>query len=128
MRLVPGIGTTSSGWANSQAKASCPGRQPLSAASSARAATGSRLVARLSAENRGLLARKSLESNVSPGFNTPVSGDRPNGLHGVCPADQVGPYLTESQRADLAGGDQFGHRPDGVFDRDRRIKPVAVVQ
>src|ERR1700739_4743665 len=44
------------------------------------------------------------------------------------PADQVGPYLTESQRADLAGGDQFGHRPDGVFDGDTRIEPVAVVQ
>src|SRR5258708_39562467 len=44
------------------------------------------------------------------------------------PTDQLGPYLAESQRADLAGGDQFGHRPDGVFDRDTRIKPVAVVQ
>src|SRR6476620_11921238 len=82
-RLVPGIGTTSNGWANSHANASCPGRQPLLAASSARAATGTRLVARLSAENRGLLARKSLESNVSPGFNTPVRADRPNGLNGT---------------------------------------------
>src|SRR5258705_8403297 len=82
-RLVPGIGTTSNGCANSQAKASCPGRHPLSAASLARAATGSRLVARLSAENRGLLARKSLESNGSPGFSPPVSADRPNGLNGT---------------------------------------------
>src|ERR1700741_3445608 len=44
------------------------------------------------------------------------------------PADELRPYLTESQRADLAGGDQFGHRPDSVFDGHTRIKPVAVVQ
>src|SRR5258707_9321727 len=44
------------------------------------------------------------------------------------PADQLRPYLTESQRADLAGGDQLGHRPDGVFDGDIRMEPVAVVQ
>src|SRR5882757_10270380 len=44
------------------------------------------------------------------------------------PADQLRPYLTKSQRADLAGGDQLGHRPDGVFDGDIRIEPVAVVQ
>jgi hypothetical protein len=43
-------------------------------------------------------------------------------------ADQVGPYLTESQRADLAGGDQLGHRPDGVLDRDTLIELVTVVQ
>jgi len=42
-----------------------------------------RQIVPLSAENRGLLARKSLESNVSPGFNAPVSADRPNGLNGT---------------------------------------------
>ena len=31
-RLVPGMGTTSSGWASNHANASCPGRHPLSAA------------------------------------------------------------------------------------------------
>src|SRR5258708_34946267 len=82
-RLVPGIGTTSNGWANGQAKASCPGRQPLSAASSARATTGSRVVARVAAADRGLLAGKSLESKVSPGFHTPVRADRPNRVSGT---------------------------------------------
>src|ERR1700739_3062567 len=43
-------------------------------------------------------------------------------------ADELRPYLTESQRTDLAGGDQFGHRPDSVFDGDTRIEPVTVVE
>jgi hypothetical protein len=36
--------------------------------------------------------------------------------------------LTQSQKPDLPGLDQFGHRADGVFDRHRGVYPVQIVQ
>ena len=40
----------------------------------------------------------------------------------------VGRRLGQAEVADLAGGDQLGHRPDGVLDGHARVRAVQVVQ
>ena len=52
-------------------------------------------------------------------------GDR---VHGVRPADGVGRRLGQPEVPDLAGGDQLGHRADGLLDRHRLVDPVLVVE
>jgi hypothetical protein len=52
-RLVPGIGTMSGPWANSQAIATCPAVQPFVRATPSMAPRRPRLRARLSAAKRG---------------------------------------------------------------------------
>ena len=52
-------------------------------------------------------------------------GDR---VHGVGPTDGVGRRLAQPEEADLAGGDQLGHRADGLLDRHRLVDPVLVVE
>ena len=69
---APNIGTTSRGCASSHASANWPGRQFFSAASDLSASTGSRLVARFSAENRGLVTRKYPLAKVEFAVSAPV--------------------------------------------------------
>ena len=52
-------------------------------------------------------------------------GDR---VDGVRPADGVGRRLGQPEVADLARGDQLGHRADGLLDRHRLVDPVLVVE
>ncbi|GAB4927973.1 hypothetical protein MAHJHV47_24990 [Mycobacterium avium subsp. hominissuis] len=49
-------------------------------------------------------------------------------MHRVRTADGVHPDLGETDVPDLAGGDQFGQRSDGVFDRGLAVEAVLVVQ
>ena len=58
-RFVPGIGTTSSPWASTQASASWPACTPFSAASSSTSRTSSRLRSKFSPWKRGEWRRKS---------------------------------------------------------------------
>ena len=50
------------------------------------------------------------------------------GMHGVGAADGVGAGFGQPDVADLALGDQFGERADGLFDRRVRVDAVLVVQ
>ena len=52
-------------------------------------------------------------------------GDR---VRGVRAADGGGRRLGEAEVAHLAGGDQLGHRADGLLDRDRLVDAVLVVE
>lgn len=49
-------------------------------------------------------------------------------VHGVGAGDGGGRGLAQADVADLAGGDQLGHGPDALLDRDVRVDAVQVVQ
>jgi hypothetical protein len=49
-------------------------------------------------------------------------------MHRVRAPDRRRRRLGEPEVADLAGGDELGHRPHGLLDRDPRVDPVLVVE
>ena len=79
-RLVPGIGTTSSPCACTQASATCAGVASLSAASASIRSTIATFASRLSPCRRGWKRRKSSSASWSSERSLPVRKPRPSGL------------------------------------------------
>jgi hypothetical protein len=79
IRRVPGIGTTSSPWASTQASASWLGVTPLASAMATTRSSTSRFLAKFSPWNRGEVRRKSPSSKSSTERYLPERKPRPSG-------------------------------------------------
>lgn len=79
--FVPGMGTTSSPWASSQASASCPGVTPLRPATPLSASASARFLAKFSPWKRGCAAARKSPSGISAVLEKrPARMPRPRGL------------------------------------------------
>ena len=58
----------------------------------------------------------------------PLALNRGDRMHRHGGAQLVGRHLRQPEVTNLAGGHQFGHRPDGLLDRHRQVAAMHVVE
>ena len=123
--VVPGIGTTSSPRASTQARASWLAVTPLSSAISRTRSTSSRLRAKFSPWKRGWLRRRSSGARSSMLRKRPDRKPRPSGRVGDEADAQLADRVEDPVLLDVAGpqrplGLHRGDRVHGVRPADRR--------
>src|SRR5918993_591517 len=134
-RLVPGMGTMSSPWASSHARASCPGVIPLPSATARTLSASSTFFWKFSSAKRGKRAlRVSFSGKSSMLLQRPVRKPRPSrlegadGVHGMGLLDGLCRRFGEPEIPDLARFHKLLHRTDRLLDGRLRVHAVLVVE